>query len=447
MAHVRFVMAAALALGVESCASTSPSSSQLTPLVWPAKVTVAPATYTEKLIWDFTDASDGSGPLAGVVADPTGNLYATTQTGGVINGNALGTVDEFTSSGSKWSESTLYTFHGSDGSVPLATVILDAQNNLYGTTSQGGSTYGIGCNTNGCGAVFKLTHRSKGWSESVLYSFTDGSDGGYPQGPLSFDQSNNVYGTTAGGGNAACPLLGGCGTVFMLTHSSNWKERIVHAFSAADGEYPYTRLVVDSHGNIFGTAPKGGSGCGSIGCGVVFELVKSGSSWSDKTVHAFTNGDDGGSPAAGLITDLKGNLYGTTTAGGTHGGGVAYMLVRSRSRWKQKILFDFSSASGVYGPYGELAFDTHGDLFGAAAGGNTCTVGRQRFSCGVIYELSPATSGLWKETTVLQFTFSANGWDPNGALLLDASGAIFGTTQRAHVNGAGCCGAVYEAMP
>ncbi|MBV9700237.1 MAG: hypothetical protein JO078_08945 [Candidatus Eremiobacteraeota bacterium] len=447
LAHVRFVVAAALALGIESCASASPSSSQLAPPVWPATVTVAPPAYAEKVIWDFTNASDGSGPLAGVVADPTGNLYATTQTGGVIKGNALGTVDEFSSSGSNWTEATLYTFHGFDGSEPYAPVIFDARGNVDGTTLAGGATYGSGCNTNGCGAVFQLTHGSSGWSESVLYSFTDGSDGGYPQGPLSLDQSDDIYGTTEGGGDGACPLLGGCGTVFELTHSRTWKERILHAFTGADGKYPYTRLIVDTKGNIFGTTPQGGSGCGSAGCGVVFELVKTGSSWTLKTIHAFAGGKDGASPAAGLLSDSKGNLYGTTTAGGTSGFGVAYEFARSGSTWKQKILFNFSKTLGVYSPYGELTFDTNGNLFGAAAGGNTCTVGRQRFSCGVIFELSPARKGSWKEATLLAFTFSTSGWNPNGALLLSASGTIFGTTQRARRNGAGCCGAVYQAMP
>ncbi|MBV8197105.1 MAG: hypothetical protein JO263_03140 [Candidatus Eremiobacteraeota bacterium] len=447
MAHGRFVIAAALVLAASSCASISSSSSRFSPPVWPAKGTVARPAYTEKLIWDFTDTSDGSGPLAGVVADASGNLYATTQTGGVIKGNAFGTVDEFSSNGSKWSEATLYTFHGLDGSAPYAPVIFDTHGNLDGTTLTGGSTYGKGCNTNGCGAVFQLTHGSSGWSEAVLYSFTDGSDGGYPQGPLSFDQSNNIYGTTEGGGKPACPLLGGCGVVFELTHSSRWKERIVHAFSGADGQYPYTRLVVDTQGNIFGTTPKGGSGCGSIGCGVVFELVKSGSSWTAKTIHPFSGGSDGASPAGGLLSDSKGTLYGTTAAGGASGFGVAYKITRSGSTWKQKILFNFSKTLGVYSPYGELTFDTHGNLFGAAAGGNTCTVGRQRFSCGIIYELSPARKGLWKEATILAFTFSANGWDPNGAPLVNGSGTVFGTTQKADVNGAGCCGAVYQLAP
>jgi uncharacterized repeat protein (TIGR03803 family) len=445
MVRVRVVFAEALALSLAACASPSPI------LYAPAAAThrtgVARAAYGEDVIWDFADQTDGSGPLGGVIADAGGNLYATTQTGGQGNGAAFGTVDEFILGGSKWTESTLHTFHGSDGSGPLAPLVFDGHGNLYGTTHVGGATYGTGCNTNGCGAAFQLTHGSSGWSESVLYSFADGSDGGYPQGPLAFDKSGNVFGTTAGGGKSSCPLLGGCGVVFELTHSTGWSERVVYAFKGADGEYPYTRLVVDSHGDIFGTTPKGGSGCGSAGCGVVFELLKSGSSWSEKTVHSFTNGKDGGSPNSGLLADIKGNLYGATEAGGTTGFGVVYKLTRSGSSWNEKVLFDFSKSIGVFTPYGELSFDTHGNLFGVAGGGNTCTVGRQHFSCGAIYELSPTRKGPWKETTILDFAFNADGWDPNGALLINGAGDIFGTTLKAAVNGAGCCGAVYEAVP
>jgi uncharacterized repeat protein (TIGR03803 family) len=447
VAGIRVILVATLAISLSGCASSSRSLSAYTPAS-PARVPVISfGAYAETVIWDFADKTDGSGPLAGVIADASGNLYATTQTGGKSNGTGFGTVDEFTSSGSKWSESTLHAFAGSDGSAPYAPVVFDGHGNLDGTTFVGGSTYGTGCNTNGCGAVFQLTHGSSGWSESVLYSFTGGSDGGYPQGPLAFDQSGNIFGTTEGGGKTTCPLLGGCGTAFELTHASTWKERVVHAFSGGDGEYPYTRLVLDLHGNVFGTAPKGGSGCGSVGCGVVFELVKAGTAWTEKTIHQFTNGKDGGTPHGGLIADSNGNLYGTTEAGGTHGVGVVYKLTRSGTNWTEKVLFDFSTTVGADAPYGELSFDSHGNLFGVAAGGNTCIVGRNRLSCGVIFELSPTKRGSWKETTIHQFAFTADGWDPNGGPLVNASEHVFGTTLKAAVNGAGCCGAVYELAP
>jgi uncharacterized repeat protein (TIGR03803 family) len=350
--------------------------------------------------------------VGGVTGDSNGDLYTSTQTGGSSSGPGYGTVDEFNKNGTKWSESTLHVFKGSEGSSPYAAVTFDGAGTIYGTTRSGGSTYGSGCNTNGCGAVFTLTHGSHGWSESVLYSFTDGADGGYPQGPVTFDKSGNLYGTTSGGGNASCPLLGGCGTVFELARSSGWKQGVVHAFGGTDGEYPYTRLAIDSHGNIFGTTPQGGSGCGTLGCGVVYEISGTGSSRTTKVIHAFTNGSDGGAPEGGLIADSKGNLYGTTSGGGSKGFGVAYKLSRSGASWKEKVLFNFSLATVAESPSGELVFDAHGNLFGVAAGGS-----------------------------------STGGWSPNGGLLVNDSGQVFGTTLKAHVNGAGCCGAVYELLP
>jgi uncharacterized repeat protein (TIGR03803 family) len=407
---------------------------------------------TENLLWQLSGApTDGAQPYSGVIADMGGNLYGTTQAGGQNPMPAFGTVYELTPSGSSWNEKVLQTFHGANGYYPYASVIFDGSGNLYGTTLAGGSTYGSGCNAVGCGAVFELTSVGSSWTESVLYNFTDGTDGGEPYGPVTFDKSGkNLYGTTEFGGSASCsPSSPGCGVVFELTASSHgWKETVLHAFGGSDGKFPSTRLLVDAHGNVFGTTAKGGSGCGSLGCGVAFELTGHGSSWKETVIHAFTNGTDGGAPSSGLLADTKGALYGATSSGGNHGSGVVYKLTHSGANWKQQVLFAFDAGtSTAIAPYGELAFDTHGDLFGAAGGGSDCTIGHQRFSCGVVYRLTPKKKGMWSEANLFEFSKGLGGWFPNGGLLVNTAGDVFGTTQRSTKDAAGCCGVVYELIP
>ncbi|HEY6327370.1 MAG TPA: choice-of-anchor tandem repeat GloVer-containing protein [Candidatus Cybelea sp.] len=400
------------------------------------------APATETVLWSFKGSpSDGGGPTAGLIAD-AGNLYGTTPFDGQ-KAPHFGTVYKIVPNGSASTETLLHTFAGLDGSYPYAPLVSDAKGNLYGTTDAGGSTYGSGCNTNGCGSVFELMNASGHRSESVLYSFKSGTDGSQPFGPVTFDGNGNLFGTTQDGGKASCAQgYQGCGTVFELSPSpSGWKRTPIHAFGGVDGALPATRVMIDSQGNIFGTTPKGGGGCSGAGCGVVFELSGSGSSWSEKILHQFAGGSDGGAPSSGMIADTKGNLYGATASGGKSGLGLVYELTRA-SKWKERVLFNFSSATAAKSPSGELAFDAHGNLLGVSAGGNVCIVGHQRPGCGVVYELSPAKNGPWKETDLFKFAQNNGGWFPNGGLIVNA-GEIIGTAQR-RGTGSGCCGVAFE---
>jgi uncharacterized repeat protein (TIGR03803 family) len=167
--------------------------------------------------------------------------------------------------------------------------------------------------------VFKLTPRQGGWTETVLHSFDrDGTDGILPQGGVVFDASGNLYGTTNAGGTYTD------GTVFELTPAQvgGWTEKVLHSFNldGTDGALPAAGPIFDAHGNLYGTT----NGGGTYILGTVFELTRTeGGNWTEKVLHSFGNGTDGASPCAGVIFN-GGNLYGTTTSGGTHNQGTVF---------------------------------------------------------------------------------------------------------------------------
>src|ERR1039458_4539934 len=210
-------------------------------------------------------------------------------------------------------EQVLHSFQndGADGVDPYAGLIFDGAGNLYGTTWQGG-TYGYG-------TVFELTPTAGGtWTENVLWSFGSGTDGTSPVAGLIFDAVGNLYGTTLQGGTY------GYGTVFELTPAAGgtWTEKVLYSFgSGTDGANPYAVLIFDAAGNLYGTTYFGGSS--DAGNGTVFEVSPSaGGVWTEHVLHRFGNGTDGIWPQAGLVFDAVGNLYGTTSVGGTFGWGT-----------------------------------------------------------------------------------------------------------------------------
>jgi len=261
----------------------------------------------------------------------------------------------------------------------------DAAGNLYGTT-EGGGAYGYG-------VVFKLTHDPDGsWTESTLFSFTGGSDGGNPWDVPTFDAAGNLYGTTTSGGL-------GYGTVFKLTPNpdAKWTESVVYRFTGGDdGETPMAGLILDGAGNLYGTTYTGGN----YGAGTVFKLTPNlGGSWTQTVLHHFT-GSDGSNIVAGVISDATGNLYGAATRGGADGSGVVFKLKPNPDgSWTQSVLHTFAGGSdGTYPDHGSLVLDGHGNLYGATADGGTgsCSfVGLP--GCGAIFELTPNPDGTWTE--------------------------------------------------
>ena len=338
---------------------------------------------------------------------------------------------------------TLYSFTGgTDGGYPYAGVIIDQAGNLYGTTYEGGD---LSCYGNGCGTVFELTPNSKGgWKEKVLYSFSGGTDGLLPRAGLTFDQAGNLYGTTQSGG-----AYGG-GTVFELTPNpdGSWTKETLHSFTGTDGRGPVAGLIFDQAGNLYGTTGQGGNPNDCVndsGCGVVFKLTPNADgSWTEKTLYSFTGGSkDDGDPWASLVFDQAGNLYGTTE--GVTGNGTVFELTpNADGTWKEKTLHHFTGGDGR-NPVGSLIFDQAGNLYSTAwAGGDGNYSG-----CGVVFELVPNANGSWKEKMLHYFNCGWNGGAPLAGLIFDQAGNLYGTTYIGGVPGT-CdygCGVVFELTP
>ena len=273
---------------------------------------------------NFAGGSDGQTPEAPLVFDPTGNLYGTTYFGGgdgCYNSAGCGTVFELKRSGQgKWTETVLYRFTGgADGAYVDGGVTLLA-GKLYGTTYEGG---GNACYGTGCGTVFELGRSNGKVVESVVYSFSGTSDGAFPIVGLIADSQGRLYGTTGQGGTESCSVaggIGGCGTVFTLINSGNtWAQKVLYSFSGdSDGILPQAGLTFYDT-SLYGTTYYGGRfGCnGGQGCGTVFELEQSDIGWTEDVLFSF-DGSDGEYPFGGnLIFDGHGDLYGTTSDGGS----------------------------------------------------------------------------------------------------------------------------------
>ena len=264
--------------------------------------------WTETVLYRFTGGADGAVPVGDLVFDQDGNIYGTTAAGG---SSQMGTVYELTPSNGGWTENVLWTFSGGDdGGKPGSGVIFDNAGNLYGTTQLGG--------TNGFGSVFQLAAAGSSWSQSTVYSFQNGSDGGNPLGGLIFDSSGNLYGTTTSKGQ------GGGGTAFKLTPRQNgtWAFSLLYAFAGQDGGGPQASLAMDAAGNLYGTTYKDGA----YGSGSAFRLTPSNGSWVYTDLHDFTLGSDGAQPIGNLVLDADGNLYGTAFAAGGFGYGVVFEI-------------------------------------------------------------------------------------------------------------------------
>jgi len=306
---------------------------------------------TETVLYSFTVGSDGFGPTADLIMDSSGNLYSTTENGGA---DGYGVVFKLAPDGT---ETVLYSFTGgSDGKYPEAGLIMDSSGNLYSTTLYGGADkYGA----DKYGVVFKLAPDG---TETVLYSFTGGSDGEYPQAGLIMDSSGNLYGTTERGGAYDD------GVVFKLAPGGT--ETVLYSFTGSDGgAYPYAGLIMGSSGNLYGMTPEGGA----YDHGVVFKLAPGG---TETVLHSFTGGSDGSEPQAGLIMGRKGNLYGTTYFGGTDGAGVVFKLA---SDGKETVLHSFTGGDGVF-PSAGLLMDKKGNLYSTTQFGGA-------YESGVVFTL------------------------------------------------------------
>ncbi|MGC2112385.1 MAG: choice-of-anchor tandem repeat GloVer-containing protein [Candidatus Korobacteraceae bacterium] len=391
----------------------------------------------------FGSGTDGAYPDAGLIADGSGNLYGTTYGGG---SRGAGTVFELSpAEGGGWTEKVLHNFgSGNDGAYPEAALIFDANGNLYGTTDSGGIHVYYG-------TVFELSPREGGgWTERVLHSFGSGLDGRYPSGVV-LDANGNLYGTTAlGGSHYDC--TGGCGTVFEILPrgDGSWTEKLLHSFGTdSEGQYPDSALIFDAAGNLYGTTD--GGGIHDDGTLFELSPREDGS-WTNKVLHSFNNnGRDGWSPGGGLIFDAAGNLYGTTYYGGIHAASGGYgtvfeLLLRQDGSWTEKILhsFNFNGVDGAY-PDAALVFDAQGNLYGTTAGGGSHACPDTGNNCGTVFEMSPRGDGTFTERVLHNFNNDGHdGIVPQAGLTFDAAGNLYGTTYQGGTHGEGT---VFEVMP
>jgi len=377
------------------------------------------ASGQEIILHNFR-STDGQEPASELAFDGEGNLYGSTFLGGA---QGYGVVYKMTPGSDGWTESVLFSFNGIDGNLPSGNVALDSAGNFYGTAYMGGA-FGIG-------AAFELSPSSGGeWSFTGLHDFSNhGGDGTYPHAGMVLDSHGNLYGTTLGGGSS------GNGTVFELTPNSQggWTETILHSFNGTYGSQPSGGVVIDASGNLYGTTYfGGGSPACNAGCGLVYELaVKSGGGWTYKVLHDFNN-NDGGSPSGSVTVDARGNVYGATSQGGAYSAGVVYRLTSTSSGWKETILHNFNS-TGIDGndPLSFLVQDAAGDLYGVTQNGGP-------YGGGIVFELSPQATGAWKERILHAFNpNTGDGSSPNGGVVLDGSGNIYGTTENGGAYGYG----------
>lgn len=318
-------------------------------------VVLSPSAYAKyKVLYTFACGSDGCAPEAPLIFDGAGNLYGTTVGGGA---HGYGTVFRLAPHGA---ESVLYSFKaGADGASPYAGVVMDEAGNLYGTTSVGG---GSGCGGQGCGTVFKIAPDG---SETVLHAFADVPDGANPSGGVVLDRKGNLYGTTVSGGTGTSCYVS-CGTVFKLAPDGT--ETVLYSFQGgSDGGTPYASPIIDKAGNLYGTTIYAGSGNCISGCGVVFKVAPDG---TETVLHAF-DFSDGSYSYAPVIMDKSGNLYGTTGWGGPSGLGTAFKLAPDGTTTVLHAFPD--SANDGQNPYAGLAFDGRGNLYGTTTqGGKIC---------------------------------------------------------------------------
>lgn len=334
----------------------------------------------ETLLYNFTNLQEGLGPNGGLVQDSSGNFYGTTAGGG----NDQHPCKKYAGCGlvyelSNGTETVLYDFLGTtDGFEPNGSLVRDKDGNLYGTTYNGGSVGGIAMN----GTVFKISPTG---SETVLHRFAeDKADGKFPNAGLVMDKHGNFYGTTIEGGvngdygpGIACDRE--CGVVYEMTASGT--EKVLYAFRGSkngDGAAPFDSLILDSKGNLYGTTYAGGS----YGQGTVFELSPSG---QETVLYSFSGTPDGGYPVGHLVMDSQGNIYGTTSFGGAHNQGTVFELTHAGA---EKSLYSFTGGADGGSPLAGMVMDSQGNLYGTTfLGGNfnsTCQVG-----CGVVFKVTP----------------------------------------------------------
>ena len=390
----------------------------------------------------FTFVGNGSNgapyyPASGLVINGGGNLIGTSLRGGTSENGA---VFQLKHVGAGWVLGVLYNFQGgTDGANPYAGVTIGPSGVLYGTTGAGGDpTCGVG---GGCGTVYNLRPPANAprsvtqpWTETVLYRFQGSTDGLEPGGGrVVFDSAGNLYGTTQMGGDITdCSFNPGCGVVYELTPSG--QQSVLHAFNpftGGDGDAPWGGVVFDSTGSLYGT---------TVEDAILYQLSPGGGgSWTENILYGFIQNPASGNDLYTSLLYAGGNLYGVAQSGGMSGGGAGGTVFEYNAGGL-KVLFDFGgSRMPTDGAEGPLIMDEAGNLYGVSQFGGTHGVGN-------VYKLSPS-GGSWTYTDLYDFTGLADGALPDGNLVMDSSGNLYGTTCCGGGSNGDLGGVIFEITP
>jgi uncharacterized repeat protein (TIGR03803 family) len=312
----------------------------------------------------------------------------------------------------------------SDGNLPSGTLLKDSAGNLYGMTSAGGA--------HNLGTVYRLSPTSTGsFKETILHSFAGGSAAGaFPEGPLVRDSVGNLYGVTSVGGIRATVCNSsagpGCGVVFKLTPTSTgqWAEAVLHGFTGTDGGNSFAGLVRDSKGNFYGATSVGGS----KGLGTVYKLSLTSTGWKETVLHSFTGNSDGATPfifETALTLDGLGNIYGSTYQGGAANAGVVFELTPQTSgAWTEKILYTFQGGADGSQPLCGVILDKSGNVYETTLRGGTS------IGSGTVFKLTAANA--YAKTILHDFNVLTDpAKEAPHTLIFDANGNLFGTTEYA----------------
>jgi uncharacterized repeat protein (TIGR03803 family) len=353
----------------------------------------------ESVLYSFTGGADGANPAASLIQATDGNLYGTTKNGGTTG---YGTVFRISGLGGTATESVIYTFTGgADGSGPTSRLLEASDGSLYGTTDGGGSTNCI----IGCGAVFRISNLGGSPTETTIYTFGGGSDGGNPYSSVIQASDGNLYGAAADKG------VTGFGLVYRISNLAGTPtETVLYNFAGgADGESPEGSVIQASDGNLYGTTLFGGVNNCSSGCGTVYTIINPSTSPTERLIYRFTGGADGWGEWNSVIQAADGNLYGTTLHGGASDKGVVFEIVNPTSSPIERILYSFTGGADGGVP-GTLIQASDGRLFGTTYSGGTGNV-------GVVFSLTAPLSN----SPLASFSISPNNPAASQAVLFTDS--------------------------
>ncbi|HEY7001888.1 MAG TPA: choice-of-anchor tandem repeat GloVer-containing protein [Candidatus Udaeobacter sp.] len=391
------------------------------PFVIALSLTTAVASTTDVIF--SCEEDEGEYADTDLETDPAGNIYGTTVLGGDFGS---GTVFQLSPTPTGWVHTVLYSFTGgADGGEPYKGVTLDKAGNLYGSAVTGGS----GNCEGGCGVVYKLSNNGGTWTQTVIHAFTGGDDGSGPGARVTVDGAGNIYGMAPTGGAY------GLGTIYKIQPALSGASTfgVLHAFTGGiDGASGSAGRMILRGGRLYGAVTAGGR----YGSGLVFQLDADGFGERDlQAIYSFRGQPDGSFPYGALFIDRSSRIYGTTYYGGANGIGAVYKLSpasapRRFGEWPEEVIYSFQAGTDGNSPISNLVSDTAGNLYGTTSEGGS--------GSGVIFKLSPVGGGKWTETVVHSFVGPPDGAFAYNGMVVDALGNFYGATVHGGSEDDGC---------